>query len=303
MFCPNCGNNCGDAKFCVKCGTKVLQEPVTPVVQVPNTSCPHCGGTITSGSKCSFCGKSISGQDSMSGATTSVPAEIPYGTYNGVKSALSLFEKHLAIEQIPFFLKKTVTNVPYNKLTKVLLYQATPNSRLGLMLFRWEENKDLPIPKNPFTDKFSVTVPVESEYIFYHIFYALKTVAPNATSFQFLRPEMKVEKVKQIVSQYNIDQYFDEFAPDRAKAISALCTKAGFAEPVSKGLIDWVFDMRQYAIYSAEPKAAIRDLHLVVAEAKHQADVKAQERAKRDEQYARDAALAALEQIKRNQNQ
>ena len=23
MFCPNCGNNCGDAKFCSNCGQKL----------------------------------------------------------------------------------------------------------------------------------------------------------------------------------------------------------------------------------------------------------------------------------------
>lgn len=30
MFCPNCGNNCGDAKFCPECGTKLDVQNAVP---------------------------------------------------------------------------------------------------------------------------------------------------------------------------------------------------------------------------------------------------------------------------------
>lgn len=39
MFCPNCGNNCGDAKFCSECGTKLeIQNPVP--AEPPKKSTP-----------------------------------------------------------------------------------------------------------------------------------------------------------------------------------------------------------------------------------------------------------------------
>ena len=58
MFCPNCGNNCGDARFCPSCGTK-LQQVAAPAVQSGEWKvgmpCPHCGGTGYVGSQMCSC--------------------------------------------------------------------------------------------------------------------------------------------------------------------------------------------------------------------------------------------------------
>ena len=29
MFCPNCGNNCGDANFCPNCGQRLKESVIT----------------------------------------------------------------------------------------------------------------------------------------------------------------------------------------------------------------------------------------------------------------------------------
>ena len=59
MFCPNCGKDCGSAKFCASCGTKV-QQVVESKSQTSEWKigmpCPHCGGLRLNGNHCAFCG-------------------------------------------------------------------------------------------------------------------------------------------------------------------------------------------------------------------------------------------------------
>ena len=54
MFCPNCGNDCGNARFCVRCGAKV--EAKMPTTWFPGIPCPFCGGTQQENGVCLFCG-------------------------------------------------------------------------------------------------------------------------------------------------------------------------------------------------------------------------------------------------------
>ena len=59
MFCPNCGNDCVNAKFCIKCGTKVDQEVKEAPEWSGGSPCPHCGGTKLDGKNCAFCGAQL----------------------------------------------------------------------------------------------------------------------------------------------------------------------------------------------------------------------------------------------------
>lgn len=59
MFCPNCGNDCGSAKFCVRCGTEIGQEVKETETWSAGMPCPHCGGTVLDGPKCAFCGVNL----------------------------------------------------------------------------------------------------------------------------------------------------------------------------------------------------------------------------------------------------
>ena len=62
MFCPKCGNNCGDNRFCGRCGAQVqtvsVQKPQQPAWSV-GMACPHCGGTKLDGNNCAFCGAQL----------------------------------------------------------------------------------------------------------------------------------------------------------------------------------------------------------------------------------------------------
>ena len=62
MFCPKCGNNCGDNRFCGHCGAQVQtvteQKPQQTAWSV-GMACPHCGGTKLEGKNCAFCGAQL----------------------------------------------------------------------------------------------------------------------------------------------------------------------------------------------------------------------------------------------------
>ena len=72
MFCPNCGNDCGTAKFCVKCGTRIEQAEKSSVWSV-GVPCPHCGGTQMEGSNCAFCGAQLILFDQDTGSQEKLP--------------------------------------------------------------------------------------------------------------------------------------------------------------------------------------------------------------------------------------
>ena len=59
MYCPNCGNDCGDARFCVKCGTELSREEKKTEAWTVGMPCPHCGGTQLDGRSCAFCGAQL----------------------------------------------------------------------------------------------------------------------------------------------------------------------------------------------------------------------------------------------------
>ena len=59
MFCPNCGQDCGDAKFCTGCGTQLQQATAQKLQKnawTVGTPCPYCGGVGLNGNCCAFCG-------------------------------------------------------------------------------------------------------------------------------------------------------------------------------------------------------------------------------------------------------
>ena len=59
MFCPNCGKDCADSKFCSMCGTKIPDTEAMDAVWSVGMPCPHCGGTKLDGLNCAFCGSQL----------------------------------------------------------------------------------------------------------------------------------------------------------------------------------------------------------------------------------------------------
>ena len=59
MFCPNCGRECKDGRFCMGCGTRLPEEAVElrdAAPWRPGMACPFCGANEVEGNRCAYCG-------------------------------------------------------------------------------------------------------------------------------------------------------------------------------------------------------------------------------------------------------
>lgn len=278
MFCPNCGNNCGDARFCTACGTQLrdikVQEQQADK-SATNAACDHA--TVN--------------QKKREGSTQ-IPTS---GGYLGVSGSLVLFDSSLSVCVNSLF-KKTRTQIPYNQLTTVIYARPQKQHANGVLLLRGESNKNIPIPKNLIGDKSAISFSQEQDTLFYHIFWMLKAVAPTTARFQMIVPQAP----KAAVESVNMD-YFFRYAPHRERTTDAICAKHGLPKETARALVNQFFDAKQKAAYAADPLDAIRDLNLIVADMRrreqrnNQADA---ERRKRQEQEAIRSSLESLERMK-----
>ena len=138
MFCPNCGNNCENANFCPKCGTKLPQqaqnESAAWQIGMP---CPHCGGTKLDGDCCAFCGALLREE-----TTPKYEFQIPYGVYMGASGSwIELRENHLVIKNA----KQREYTIAYKRLRKVAYFPVKWYT-FGRIIIRWDANENIPIP-------------------------------------------------------------------------------------------------------------------------------------------------------------
>lgn len=264
--------------------------------------CPHCGGTQLEGHNCAFCGAQLLIDTPKETGENDGHLEIPCGLYKGVMGSLTLYDKECVVQNVPVLFKKYETRIPYDKITLIIYERPLPKANsVGHLLFRWEENKDLPVPNRFAADKTTVSTSTFIDTLFFHIFYTLKCVAADTADFRMVIPEVDLPDLERFAQRTDLGVYFSKYSPYRAKAVAAFCKRTGAPENVGKVLIDRLFDARQKEIYDADPKAAIRDLNLIVEEMKRNDEAAAQERAGRREEVARDSARLALEEMQRRE--
>ena len=311
MFCPNCGNNCGDARFCTACGTQVQKVEVQKQpkeaqekVWTEGMPCPYCGGMQIENGKCMFCGVQLTAHRVQPVKEENRLLDIPCGVYNGVNSSLTLHETECVVRTTLFFVKKYETRIPYNKIRSVVYVRPTANAvALGYLVFRWEGNESIPISEgNTFSsDKSTITTSEDKDKdtLFYHIFYMLKAVAPASAEFRVIAPAIDLPGLEDLAAKTNLEKYFYEFAPYRQKAVEALRQRTGATKKEATELINRVFDAKQKETYERDPKAAIHDLNLYLNNKKKQEEQAAKERRERMEKAKRDALLYELEKQNR----
>lgn len=113
-------------------------------------------------------------------------------------------------------------------------------------------------------DNAAVVFPAEKDTLFYHVFQALKTVAPPTATFEMIIPEHNIKKLDEIEKTVDLEYFWNMYAPYRERASSALRTKHEVKLEVARVLIDKEFDMRQKRLYETDPLGARKDLSLII---------------------------------------
>lgn len=235
MFCPNCGNNCRDSKFCSNCGAAlncVVVQPAKPV------------------------------------ELNNFPCDIPYGKYVACKSSLTLNKSSLVIERRPLF-KKHTTTIPYSEITAVQFHrQEKIGGLIEFLTIRSEGTTELPLGDDLWTDLTTALLTVNDTLVFYHLFWVLKTLAPASASFSILAPAENELTVKINDNQY-FDKLFSKYAPLRKPAVEELRMQKNLGFNDAVVLIDQAFDERQKVLYYTDPMMAVRDFNILIKSSKH----------------------------------
>lgn len=173
MFCPNCGRDCGNDRFCGSCGTKLNQDAAQSAVWSVGQPCPHCGGTKLEGNHCAFCGAQLK---------VDIPAEIalwkniPLGAYECQYGYLKLSNDRMVIKKD--FRKKYAreTVIPYGLISDAD-YHKNGFLSFGWLFVRWQENATDPFPTTNVEaaqDATTIVFNTPQETFMFQLYHAIK---------------------------------------------------------------------------------------------------------------------------------
>ena len=181
MYCPNCGNDCGDDRFCVKCGTELSREEKKTEAWTVGMPCPHCGGTQLDGRSCAFCGAQLVTDMPERKPKRSIypPAPVGRWDFGSDRGFLEMGRDHVRICKRRPFLEIEDHTIPYFQIISVFFSPSTAFSE-GVLVIRSELNQAVPIPKSyhaKLEDPFCAFVPKQSEWHFQNAFCYLQLCA------------------------------------------------------------------------------------------------------------------------------
>ena len=255
MFCPNCGKDCGSAKFCPECGEKLQQVAKKDAVWQVGMPCPNCGGTKLDGSNCLFCGAQLIVEVASEESKEEDSYEIPYRYYHASPRGISLAKDFIVIHRKQLFRKEEVFNVPFDQLVEVK-YKRELN-KFGNLCFRWKHNGGNEYAQVVFDPE--DTSSSRASERFFHLFAVIKYLAPESTKFTLDIPASNRPDI-------DFDDYFRRFAPYRKRAAEALNAELALGKNAALEMIHTEFEIRQMKMYEEEPRLAIRDMNHVIAE-------------------------------------
>ena len=274
MFCPNCGKDCKDAKFCPECGTKLPQTVKTDAPWQPGMPCPHCGGTKLDGSNCLFCGAQLIVEVAQTSSEDPDSFEIPFGNFRAFGATLKIGRDAIVIEKDGLLVPRK-NRIPYTQLTEVTFFYNDRN--YGYLELSWSDGQKC--------HKVRVTAGVESdlEDCFY-IYFVLWLLAPSA---RFV--DQYTDGAEALVGEFshisNLDEYFEKYSPYRNRAAAAIMREHGLPKRAARSLIDGLFNLRHTGMYEENPSLAVRDYNRIKIEIQREYDEyirkKAQRRATR----------------------
>lgn len=212
--------------------------------------CPNCGKDCADANFCMNCGTNLQEEELL---------EIPVGVYSGYKSRIELGQ-----DWIEIFNNGRTTRIPYDKLTAVY-YKRQEGLHTGFVTVRYEDNKDLSVPKDfggVQRDNTSIHSTPNKDIIFYHICCFLYTFLDHTDVPAPAHARKGVDG--DVSSMADLSTYYDRFNPNRINAANALSKDTGISKTEAENRIDIYFDSRQREEYAANPAAALRDLNKIL---------------------------------------
>ena len=187
MFCPNCGQDCRDAKFCTGCGTQLQQavaQESKKAAWAVGTPCPYCGGVGLNGNCCAFCGVQLIA-DTHEGESKRKPVfpKPPLGIYRNSRSE----QIEITEDAIVFKVQLDILNyaswkrtaIPFEEIINVTLVPGDFFTA-GFLSVRRKQDKYNPIPKgisDVFGDPISICFRMRDYKAFSTVYDFLKQCA------------------------------------------------------------------------------------------------------------------------------
>ena len=217
MFCPNCGKDCGSAKFCPECGNNLSETTV-----------------VRSGE----------------GDTLMMP---PIGIYKGLWCSLELTKDSVILSRSDLLDGTTLTVIPYCEIRYVTHMQTTARQLCGFLSIRTRQDTD-PLITNFWyaeKDKMSATFNWTQEDAFLMIFRFLSDYASRNRAYWLdqKRNSLPSEILKRAQTKYELT-YYKQYYPDKQKAILAIQTDTGLDDASAQMVIDHVFDVFRNEIFA-----------------------------------------------------
>jgi len=257
MFCPNCGKDCGSAKFCPECGQKLQGKPEKEQkssVWSVGMPCPHCGGTKLDGGCCAFCGAQLVLNEEINPnaeADSFVLPEIVVGFCR----IINLDENSFTYRKNAVFSKKFQEFViSYSDIVSVT-YLRDGEMRNALTI----------ITKNSKMRRIEFDL-LDRIEIGHQMFSYLKTVAPGSAEFivdeQYLSANVAVKWMK----RFDTEHFFNTYNPYLKRAQEKITELTNLSARDAHSVAAAVICKRQEALYKENPALAIRDLNRAIKE-------------------------------------
>ena len=192
MFCPNCGKDCGDARFCIFCGTQIQTEARQEAAKTEwrvGMPCPHCGGTKLEGNRCAFCGAELIEKNKPS--TKKLILREQHRVYmqkvlegEPAMRCIGINEKSIQYEPtvVRFYQgMECLCTIPYEDLVFVDSHRSWGLFG-GWLTLRYEKNRDQPLPctlTEARNDLTTIIFPSKKADVFQFLFRITSAIVEN----------------------------------------------------------------------------------------------------------------------------
>ena len=216
MFCPNCGNNCGDAKFCMRCGNNLSQSMA------------------------------------VRSAGSGISVMPPIGIYKGLWGSLEMTTDSAIILRNGVLYGKTQIAIPYSDIRYVTYMPPKKELSIGFLSIRTCQDCEPLITHhwNAEKDKMSLTFNYVNEDAFPMVFQFLSDCARSNRAYWLIqkRNSLSTDMMKLAESKYELS-YYKQYYPDKQKAVSTIQADTGMDNVSAQLVINHVFDVFSNEIF------------------------------------------------------